>query len=87
MLSQLQAHDEFEDTDIINYLLDFQGDLNIQTRLVSWDFLNAVRGLYMLAKNETPSKKLQHLKLLGLVSILSVLSSSRSLVFRPNKED
>ena len=45
VLSQLQAHDEFEDTDIINYLLDFQGDLNIQTRLVSCSFLSAVHGL------------------------------------------
>ncbi|XP_070196145.1 serine/threonine-protein phosphatase 6 regulatory ankyrin repeat subunit B-like [Littorina saxatilis] len=35
VLSQVQAHDEFEDTDIINYLLDFQGDLNVQTRLTA----------------------------------------------------
>lgn len=34
-LTEESAHGEFEDTDLVNCLLDFDGDLNIQTRLVS----------------------------------------------------
>ena len=38
-LTKTQAHNEFEDTDIIKLLLDFDGDTQIQTRLVSRSFM------------------------------------------------
>ena len=34
-LTKTQAHHEFEDTDMIKLLLEFEGDTNVQTRLVS----------------------------------------------------
>jgi len=34
-LLKSQAHHEFEDTDIIKLVLDYGGDTNVQTKLVS----------------------------------------------------
>ena len=34
-LTKIQSHHEFEDTDMIKLLLEFEGDTNVQTRLVS----------------------------------------------------
>ena len=38
-LSKQLAHDDFEDTDIINLLLQYNGDTNIHTKMVKIFFL------------------------------------------------
>ena len=36
-LQRKQAHDEFEDTDIMKLLLEYNGDTNIHTKMVNFD--------------------------------------------------
>ena len=36
-LQRKQAHDEFEDTDIMKLLLEYNGDTNIHTKMVTFN--------------------------------------------------
>ena len=38
-LTKAHAHHEFEDTDIIKLLLEYDGDTNVHTKLVSWPWV------------------------------------------------
>ena len=39
-LTKKQAHNEFEDTDMIRLMLEYDGDINIHTKLVSINSIN-----------------------------------------------